>query len=45
MKEIVIIIGTVILGGIIFGMIAGDDESLKTAGADAMEKAIEIYGS
>lgn len=45
MKEIVIIIGTVILGVIIFGMIAGDDESLKTAGKDAMEKAIEIYGS
>lgn len=45
MKEIVIIIGTVILGVIIFGMIAGDDGSLKTAGADAMEKAIEIYGS
>lgn len=45
MKEIVIIIGTVILGIIIFSMIAGDDDSLRTAGADAMERAIEVYGS
>lgn len=45
MKELIIIIGTAVLGIIIFGMIAGDDESLKTAGSEAMKNAIEVYGS
>lgn len=43
MKELVIIIGTIVLGCLIFNMIAGDQDSLKSAGADVMEKTIEMY--
>lgn len=43
MKEVVVIIGTVILGVIIFNMIAGDGNSLKNAGRDYMEHVVRIY--
>ncbi|MGN0659963.1 MAG: hypothetical protein ACI4LA_10225 [Emergencia sp.] len=43
MKEIVIIMGTVILACLIFGMIAGDEDSLKSAGGQWFEKTIEMY--
>lgn len=43
MKELVIIIGTIVLGCLIFNMIAGDKNSLKSAGAGVMEKTIEMY--
>lgn len=45
MKELVIIMGTVVLGIILFGMIAGDGESLRSAGGVIMKRAMEIYGS
>lgn len=43
MKYLVIIIGTIVLGCLIFNMIAGDQDSLKSAGADVMERTIELY--
>ena len=43
MKELVIIVGTVILGCLLFQLIAGDEESLKSSGARWMEKNIEMY--
>lgn len=43
MKELVMIIGTIVLGCLIFNMIAGDEGSLKSAGAGVMEKTIEMY--
>ena len=43
MKDLVIIIGTIVLGCLIFNMIAGDQDSLKSAGADFMERTIELY--
>ena len=42
MKDLVIIIGTIVLGCLIFNMIAGDQDSLKSAGADVMERTIEL---
>ena len=45
MKQLIIIIGTVILGGMIFGMIAGDSpDSLKNVSLNLMERAMEEYG-
>lgn len=43
MKNLIIIVGTVVLGCIIFAMIAGDGNSLKTAGKGMMEKTVEAY--
>jgi hypothetical protein len=43
MKELVIIVGTIILGCIIFEMIAGDQDSLRSSGREAMQKTIEMY--
>jgi hypothetical protein len=43
LKNLVIIIGTVILGCIIFTMIAGDSHSLKSASKGVMDKTIEHY--
>lgn len=43
MKDLLIIIGTVLLGCLIFAMIAGDEDSLKSAGSRWMEKTIEMY--
>ncbi len=43
MKDLVIIIGTVILGAYIFNMMTGDDPaSLKNVSGRIMEHAIEI---
>lgn len=43
MKDLLIIIGTIILGCLLFAMIAGDEDSLKAAGGAMMEKTIEFY--
>lgn len=43
MKELVIIIGTIVLGCLIFNMIAGDEGSLRSAGSQVMEKTIKMY--
>lgn len=43
MKDLLIIIGTVVLGCLLFAMIAGNERSLKSAGRAVMEKSIEMY--
>lgn len=43
MKELIIIVGTIILGCLIFDLIASDQDSLRSAGADVMEKTIKMY--
>lgn len=45
MKQLIIILGTIILGCIIFSMMAGDSpDSLKNISLNAMERAMEEYG-
>lgn len=44
MKELIVIIGSVLLGCLLFGMIAGDEDSLKAAAAIQMEQMMEWYG-
>ena len=45
MKQLIIIIGTVILGCTIFGMMVGDSpDNLKNVSLNMMEKAMEEYG-
>ena len=45
MKQLVVIIGTVILGGMIFSMmVVHSPGSLKNVSLDVMEKAMEEYG-
>ncbi len=43
MKELIVIVGTVILGCLVFNMICGDGHSLKSAGKGVMEKNIAAY--
>lgn len=43
MKELVIIVGTILLGCIIFNMIVGEDNSLKSEGKKVMEQTIQMY--
>ena len=43
MKDLVIIVGTIVLGCIIFTMIAGNGHSLKTAGKNVMQQTIDAY--
>lgn len=44
MKELIVIIGSVLLGCLLFDMIAGEQESLKAATAIQMEQMMEWYG-
>ncbi|MGN1334352.1 MAG: hypothetical protein ACI4U1_04470 [Anaerovoracaceae bacterium] len=45
MKQLIIIIGTIILGCMIFNMMTGDSpDSLKNVSLKAMERAMEEYG-
>lgn len=45
MKQLIIIIGTIILGCMIFNMMVGDSSgSLKNVSLGVMEKAMEEYG-
>lgn len=45
MKQLVVIIGTIILGCLIFNMMAGDSPgSLKNTSLNIMERAMEEYG-
>lgn len=45
MKQLIVIIGTIILGCLIFNMIAGDSPgSLKNVSLNIMERAMEEYG-
>jgi len=43
MKDLLIIVGTIFLGCLLFAMIAGDKDSLKSAGGAMIEKTIEMY--
>ncbi|MBR3785201.1 MAG: hypothetical protein IKJ77_02200 [Firmicutes bacterium] len=43
MKELIVIIGSLLLGCLIFDMIAGDGESLKTAAGIQMEQMLQWY--
>ena len=43
MKDLLIIVGTMVLGFFVFSMIAGDKDSLKSAGSAVMERNIELY--
>ena len=44
MKQLIIIIGTIILGCLIFNMMAGDaSDSLKNISLDVMERATEAF--
>lgn len=46
MKNLIIIIGTIVLGVYIFNMMVGDEEgSMKNVSQKAMYKTIEIYNS
>ena len=44
MKELIVITGSVLLGCVIFDMIAGNGESLKTAAGVQMEQMLQWYG-
>lgn len=43
MKEFIVIIGSVLLGCILFDMIAGEGNSLKTAAGSQMEQMMQWY--
>ena len=44
MKNLIILMGTILLGTVIFQMIAGDrPDSLKSAAAEVMRSSIERY--
>lgn len=43
MKELIVVIGMTILGCLIFNLIAGDDESLKSASITYMNKIATMY--
>lgn len=43
MKELIVIVGSVLLGCLIFNMIAGDGDSLRHAADLQMERMLERY--
>lgn len=43
MKDLIVIIGTILLGCLLFDWIAGDGDSLKSAAGGWFEKAVEAY--
>lgn len=43
MKDLIIIVGTILLGCLLFQMIAGEENSLRKACADKMEQSIRLY--
>lgn len=43
MKELIVVIGMTILGCLIFNLIAGDRESLKSASITYMNKIVTMY--
>ena len=45
MKQLIIIMGTILLGCIIFDMMTGGQEdSLRSVSAEAMRRTVEAYG-
>ncbi len=43
MKEIIVIVGTIILGSVLFVMIVGDENSLKSSAAGIMQDTVKFY--
>lgn len=43
MKDLIVIIGMILLGCLIFNWIAGDEDSLKDAAGSWFERAAEAY--
>ncbi len=43
MKDLIVIIGMILLGCLIFNWIAGDENSLKSAAGNWFERAAETY--
>ncbi len=43
MKELIVTVGFILLGCILFDMIAGDDDSLRTVSGRKMETLMEWY--
>lgn len=43
MKELIVIIGSALLGCLLFDMIAGDGESLRNAAGTQMEQMLQWY--
>lgn len=43
MKELIVIVGTLILGCMVFDMIAGDEVSLKTASGQKLSELLLLY--
>ena len=43
MKELIVIVGSLLLGCVLFQMIAGDGESLKSASQEKMIQILEWY--
>ncbi len=44
MKELIVMMGFLLLGCVIFDMIAGDGMSLRTASGEKIESMMELYG-
>lgn len=45
MKQLIVLIGTIILGCIIFELMVGDgSDSLRAVSAEVMRKTVEAYG-
>ena len=44
MKELIVIVGSVMLGCLLFDMIAGEENSLRSAAGTQMEHYVELYG-
>lgn len=43
MKDLIILVGSILLGCIIFDLIVGEGLSLKTASAEKMEALLQFY--
>lgn len=43
MKDLIVIVGMILLGCLLFDWIAGDENSLKSAAGGWFEKAAEAY--
>ena len=43
MKELIVIVGTILLGCIIFTMIAGEENSLKEISSKKIEQMMDYY--
>ena len=43
MKELIVMIGAMLLGCVLFDMIVGDGESLKTVAGGQMEQILQWY--